>query len=218
MFDIYEGCGIIYQIEKHLAEESHLAFSWNMKNRLAEAKYFEKLEQEKLEVFMRTDWQGFFEKNESIELTEEVKASIRNLFDRMLDPLDDVQGINEWVNYLVYLDTILSWFLYKIGEESIKREVFQEILKHYRFLRSEVEKRGYLVPEPWNVQPLARYNGNRERDKARVRELERKKQEIASRGPCPECGSRGSDIMSYGQQWHCKKCGRRWLKNPRRKK
>lgn len=225
MYDIYEGCGIVYQIEKYLSYGLNLLFSWSMKNRLADAKYFEKLEKEKLELFIRTDWQGFFSKNEPIELTEEVKAKITDVFDSLLEPIDSqldlkgyIDGINEYVNYLVYLDTILSWFFYKIGEESTKSEVFQTVLKYYRFLGSEVEKRGYLIPEPWNVQPLARYNRNREIDKARVRGLERKKQEITSRGPCPECGSRGSDIMSYGQQWHCKQCGRRWLKNPRRKK
>lgn|GEM_PF-4360331 len=223
MYDIYEGCGIIFQIEKYLAKELHMMFSWSMKNRLAEAKYFEKLEHEKLEAFIRTDWQAFFEKNEPVELTEKVKASITRIFNSLLEPIDSqldsrgyIDGVNEYVSYLIYTDVILSWFLYKV-EESMKSEVFQTVLNYYRFLRSEVERRNFLVSEPWNIQPLTRYNNSRETEKARVRELEQQKRELTSRGPCPECGSRGNNIMSYGLQWHCKKCGRRWLKNPRGK-
>lgn len=222
MLDLFEGCGLIYQIQEYVSFLLRYKFSAKMRTT---PNFLDKYEQEWDNTFTNLDWNLFFEEHKIEALTEQIKANIKDLFDRLLEPIESelkpsgyIKGIDEYLNWMLYFDAILSFFLYFHDSESRKTEVFKQLLTYYQFLRSEVEARGSLIPEPWNRTPLERFSENEQEEIARVRELEKQKQEVASRGPCPNCGEQGRQIMSYGIQWHCKSCGRRWLKNPRHKK
>jgi len=221
MIDLFEGCGLIYQIQEYVSFLLKHKFSDKMRTT---PNFLDKYEQEWDDTFLNLEWNLFFEEHKIEPLTEQVKANIRKLFNRLLEPIESelkpsgfIEGIDEYLNWMLYFDAILSFFLYFHDGDSIKNEVFQQILDYYRFFRSEVETRGSLIPEPWNRTPLERFSENEQEEIARVRELEKQKQEVASRGPCPECGAVGQTIISYGTQWHCKQCGRRWVKKRRKK-
>jgi len=221
MIDLFEGCGLVFQIQEHVSLLLKFRFSDKMRTT---PNFLDKYEQEWDSTFSSLDWDLFFEEHKLEPLNEQVKANIKELFDTLLQPIESelnpsgqIKGINEYLIWMVYCDAILSFFLYFHDSTSRKNAVFQQLLEYYQFFRSEVEKRHDLIPEPWNRTPLQRFSVHQEQENVRLRQLERQKQEIASRGPCPECGSVGQTIMSYGTQWHCKNCGRRWLKNPRKK-
>jgi len=221
MLDLFEGCGLIYQIHEYVTFLLRYKFSDKMRTT---PNFLDKYQEEWDNTFSSLDWNLFFEEHKVEPLNEEVKINIKKLFDTLLQPIKSeltpkgfIAGINEYLIWMVYFDAILSFFLYFHDSSSRKNEVFQQILEYYQFFRSIVEKRHDLIPEPWNRTPLERFSENEQKENVRLRQLERQKQEIQNRGPCPECGAVGQQIISYGQQWHCKQCGRRWLKNPRKK-
>lgn len=221
MIGLFEGCGLIYQVQEYVSFLLKYRFSDKMRNT---PNFLDKYEQEWDNTFTNLDWNLFFEEHKIEPLNEEVEINIKKLFNRLLEPIESelkpsgyIKGINEYLNWMVYFDAILSFFLYFHDNESRKTELFKQLLTYYRFFRSEVEARHDLIPEPWNRTPLARFSENEQKENVRIRQLERQKQKIASRGPCPECGAVGQQIISYGTQWHCKNCGRRWLKKRRRK-
>ena len=210
----YKDCGLVGQIEAYINSLLRHRFSYKMKSTES---FLSKFEQAWNDSFFKINWEQFFEKHRLEPLTEEVKANIIRLFNAMLEDLEGIKGINEYRTWMLHFDVVLSWFLYFNGYESSKTEVFQQVLEYYRFLRTEVEARGSLIPEPFNKTPLERYWQHERTEQARIRVVERKKQEILNRPACPECGAVGQQIISYGLQWCCKQCGRRWLKNPRKK-
>ncbi len=166
MYDLFEGCGLIYQLTKFI-DESLGFFSEKLK---ARSDFLEIREQKWDKAFHSFEWINYFEKHEIEPLTEEVKANIRELFERLAQPIEStlepsgfIKGIDEYLVWMLNFDVILSYYLYKVDSNAYNTETWQKIKQYYDFLRSEVEKRHSLIPEPFNTEPLERFWQNQKK-------------------------------------------------------
>ena len=211
MFDLYEGCGLVFELAKHMSELLKYHFSDKMRE---QPNYLEIYEETWDKTFHHANWLKYFHEYGITELTEEIKQNITEIFEKLSEPIESIlepsgyiSGINEFLYWLLNLDVVLSHFLYYgNGLKESENPTFQQIKQYYDFLRNEVEKRQYLIPEPFNIQPIQRFMNKLESERARIRVQQRREQEIQSR-ECPHCGARGRQVIKKGSgRAFCKNC------------
>jgi len=157
------------------------------------------------QAFSEVEWCVFFELNPPYPLCAEIMAEI----------ISYCENTEEFDTFQVWSDMILMYYMDKCNDD--KSPQFKAILEYYNFMRSETEKRGLEIIKPWNVNPLERFSKYQQLEQTRIQIERQKQEEIANRPPCPKCGAKGSQIMSYGNSWYCKNCGRKYLKHSTKK-
>ncbi len=189
--------GVISQIEKYLNDS--IPFSQKRKEN---PKFLEYQEEKLNSEFFKTSWQIVFYKLPPLPLNDEIKNAINFYFMQLLPDSTTqhgtIKGYCGWLGSLLDMDFLLSQFLWKTEIKNID-PIFKIIEEYYTFLKNECERRGFEIPEPFDIDPLTRFQDNK--DKKTVRP------------PCPECES--TKIVSVGVNWLCKDCGRQYRKNRR---
>lgn len=200
LFGNPKNLGVIQQIKTYLQDSVPIS-----EKRWLSMNCLDYLEQKMDELFLRANWEVIFTMNEPIPINDTIKADINKTFERLIEDETTsqgklIKGYNAWIHWLLNIDRILSYFLYKTGfnENTKLFKIFEE---YYDFLRTECENREFEIPEPFNTNPIDRYYNNRGEKETR-------------RPNCPECGS--DKIVSNGVNWLCNSCGRQFRKNPRR--
>jgi len=190
---LYDGCGLIAVVfdAVDLLAQNTIKDKWKPEHTLEEYgdRFFEAFKRK----LTAKKWVEFFEENEIPELTENVKASIR----------DRLTRYEEWVNWLVYLYAILLHFWNEEKENSVQ---CAQVKEYYDFLFSEIENRGLIIPEFCGKDPFERVN----KKQALIETIENEyqsKQKEREEIRCPRCGANNPNVHSP-TRWICSKCGK----------
>ena len=201
MTGIFEGCGLVEQVEGYINGLVTESFSDKWKESHSTKKYFEEFEKRYNRLLLReTNWEIYFSKNPIIELNDTIKANVTEVFDRLLEDYkgeyETVKGTNEWVNWLLNVDFLVKYMLYKT-EESYKNKIFFKLMPYYKFFLEKVKEKGFLIPTPFNVNPVQRFWDNTKKRK-----------------PLPKCPHCGSEQVKKWSKWRyrCNECGRTFSK------
>lgn len=195
---IFENCGLIETVYLHVSSL--------LKERLpsipANLPKFENAYEDRYKmVFGSINWENFFESNKIEPLSPAIKQAIKTLFDRM--------NGETWISWLAQIHLLLSYFLFESDlAQPYKHSNFKLILEYYKFIRSEIEKQGLLIPEPFNETPLEKFWQIEKEETRRVQIKKRIDLEISKR-LCPNCGARGKDIKKHSaNRYMCNICGK----------
>ena len=192
--------GVISQVEKHLNET--IPFSQKRKEN---PRFLEYAEEKRNAEFFKTYWDIVFLKIAPPPISDEIKRNINKYFEQLLPDVTTesgqfIKGYNGWVGSLLDFDFILSYFLVKT-ELTENSELYQIIKEYYDFLKNQCNTRSFVIPKPFDVSPLTRFQEN-------------KKSDPQNRPNCPSCNS--NKIVSVGINWLCKSCGRQYRKQRKR--
>jgi len=154
-------------------------------------RYFTLFESKKAKIIRDYDFTELTIPKQFLEFTESQKESIRELM--------SVWSDNIFFEDYLRLICRVGYCYEKAGLESSPE--YRAVLANYAFLK---ELWSNIYPDEFNQFEFEK--------RGCVIEATKPQQQL--RPSCIECGS--SDVISREPNWHCKSCGRQWLKKPRR--
>lgn len=123
---------------------------------------------------------------------------------------DDLRKLSdgELRQFFILIISSLRNFVDNGLEDSEQVEQLHQI---YLILKREIEKRLSTLPQQDGFLDYINLK------QTLIQKEQLKQQEIENRPQCPSCNAQGANILSWGDSWKCKKCSRKFLKNPRKK-
>ena len=196
IFEVTERKGFFKKLQNEINHEINQKIPMRYRDRFSVLQYAVKAD-EVVDKFLVSDLTSFWQ-NCGWFKDGPTQQDVTNLSD------------GELAQFFIMITNSLRNFVDNGLEDSEQAEQLHQI---YLILKGEIEKRPTLPQLPQQDGFLNYINIKQ----TLIQKEQLKQQEIINRPQCPSCGAKGSDIMSYGASWYCKKCGRKFLKNPRKK-